>query len=78
MEKKKKTCPAFTKQIYNLLSQFLCSLPGPVNAQYVHSLLGHVTVIYLLGKPWGNSQFTERKRLQFTEPLIQRAFFEFT
>jgi len=43
----KKTNPitflANINQIYNLLSQFTCSLLSPVDCEHVHSLLGHVT-----------------------------------
>ena len=69
------TLSACTEWICNLLSQFLYSLLSPVNAEYVYSLLGHVTVISPLGKPWEILQFTRRNYPQFTEPLYQMVFF---
>ena len=68
---------ASAKQIYNLLSQFLCNLLSSVCTRFVCSLLGHVTTVSPLGKPQKNSQFTEQIHLQFTEPLIQSVFFQF-
>jgi hypothetical protein len=71
------TCLASTKQIHDLLSQFTCDLLGSVCAQYVYSLLGHVTTVSPLGKPRKNSQFTEQIYPQFTEPLAQSVCFQF-
>ena len=68
---------ASTKQIYNLLNQFLCSLLSSVCTQFVCSLLGHVTTVSPLGKPQKNLQFTEQIYLKFTEPLVQSVFFQF-
>jgi hypothetical protein len=60
----KNTCLASTKQIHNLLCQFTCNL------------LGHVTMVSPLGKPWKNLQFTEQIYQQFTEPLAQSVCFQ--
>ena len=68
---------ASTKQIYNLLNQFLCNLLSSVSAWFFCSLLGHVTTVSPLGKPWKISQFTKQIYLQFTEPFIQSVFFQF-
>ena len=68
---------ASTKQIYNLLNQFLCSLLSSVCTQFVCSLLGHVTTVSPLGKPQKNLQFTEQIYLKFTEPLVQSVLFQF-
>ena len=45
MEKKTNpiTCPAIVNQIYNLLSQFTCSLLSPANCEHFHGLLGGFT-----------------------------------
>ena len=58
---------ASTKQIYNLLNQFLCDLLSSVSTWFVCSLLGHVTTVSPLGKPWKILQFTEQIYLQFTD-----------
>ena len=62
-----KTHPVHCKHIQNFLSQFHCSVPSAGNAQYIHSVPGHVIAVFPLGNPWGNLENSQRKYPQYSQ-----------
>jgi len=58
-----KTGPVHHKHIKDFPSQFDCSVPSTLNAQYIHSVPSDVIVMFWLGNLWVHPEFPERKYL---------------